>query len=104
MMSACVCARVLSAQGCGWSFTPFSPATHSHGLFFPTLETRQTARRLIEPIDETPSDIDLLQQDILNIIGRDSIITPDDLRGNASTLQEALIGTGKCVSRYAVLF
>ena len=46
------------------------------------------------PVDETASDIDTLQSDILDIIGRGSIVTPDDLRGNASTLQEALIGSG----------
>jgi len=51
-------------------------------------------RRLILPVAETTSDIDTLQSDILDIIGRSSIITPDDLRGNASTLQEALTGSG----------
>ena len=61
----------------------------------PTADVHSQTRRLIEPLNETPSDIDSLQQDILNIIGRDSIITPDDLRGNASTLQDALIGPGK---------
>ena len=47
------------------------------------------------PVDETASDIESMHQDILDIIGRDSIITPDDLRGNASTLRAALIGSGK---------
>ena len=51
-------------------------------------------RRLIVPVDETTSDINTLQSDILDIIGRSSIITPDDLRGNASTLQAALITSG----------
>ncbi len=51
-------------------------------------------RRFILPVDETTSNIDTLQSDILDIIGRSSIITPDDLRGNASTLQEALVGSG----------
>ena len=54
----------------------------------------RTVRRLILPVSETTSDIDTLQSDILDVIGRSSIITPDDLRANASTLQEALIGSG----------
>ena len=54
------------------------------------------SRRLITPVNITAGHVELLHADILDIMGRDSIITPDDLRGDAPSLKAALLGDGKC--------
>ena len=53
---------------------------------------------MVTPLDPTPQLVALIHKDILDIMGRQSIITPDDLRGSAATLKAALMAPGKCGS------
>lgn len=51
---------------------------------------------MVTPLNATSQQVTLLHEDILDVMGRDSIITPDDLRGSAATLKAALLGADKC--------
>lgn len=44
--------------------------------------------------DISKSDVEEMHQEILSVFDASDIITPDQLRGNASSLNEALISTG----------
>ena len=50
--------------------------------------------RYVRVLNITDADVLELHQEILSVIPESTIITPDQLRGNASSLKEALIAGG----------
>jgi len=47
-----------------------------------------------DPVPTTPGLLDALDAEILSVVPRDRLITPDDVRGARSTLEEAVLADG----------
>lgn len=48
----------------------------------------------VQPLPFGPDDLDALDAEIRTVFGADEIITPDDVRGDAATLEAAVLGEG----------
>ena len=70
-------------------------ASHpAHNPIFITIEPKDDKDdnpAITEPEMFTPKDFDELDDDFLKYLGRENIITPDDVRGNYTTLEDAVL-------------
>jgi len=48
----------------------------------------------VQPIPFGPTELDALDAEIRSVFAPDELITPDDVRGDAATLEAAVLGTG----------
>jgi hypothetical protein len=73
----------------------FSDANPTHSPIFILLETKDSAFPLLENSTTIlPFDVaafEQLDQEILSVLGRDRLITPDDIRGNYPTLEAGVL-------------
>jgi hypothetical protein len=82
--------------GCLQIVRNWSKAHRGHLPIFILIETKESRERDYMTVPErfTPAVFDALDAEILTVFTRDEIITPDQVRGTHSTLEEAVLRDG----------
>lgn len=82
-------------QGCLQELRNWSDANPDHVPVFILLEIKQSGFSMFpnstEVLTYTAAAMDALDAELVNELGRDKLITPDDIRGDFETLEEAVL-------------